>query len=363
MHSVIQYTDFFPLFLLAAYCRKEESRVPGTCYVESGFLQPRTRGVNAHSIYYNHLKRTGSSDGSLLSNTKVADIVARKKVTPRGPTYEGERFCYVVTGATGLGKSFMVRRIARIIANRLQWKVYYKNDTQWWQRYSSEEIVIFNEFDGGYPFTEFKLLVDNDPFMCNCKGDSYESNIRLVFICSNVPTSQWYYKYSHRDAALRRVRKCWLLQLQDQQIDLGKEIIKSVFDDMFNASQYNDPTSTNLDPHYEEELDKIITSYKPIDQTNFCSGWSSVHLRDRPAQSSEQSEASMLSPPSRTCSLTGSANMPSPPASSCNGTTPAVISPIPPSISNDNPTTQTSDDDDGDLIYWSLQLPLPLPRT
>ena len=138
----------------------------------------------------------------------MADIVSRKTVAPKGKKYDGLRLTYVLTGATGMGKSYLLACIARRIAARCNWSIYLKNDKEWWNHYDSQEIIIMNEFDGAYPFTDFKLLSDPEEFQCMCKGGSYFSNIRLLLISSNIPIDDWYpeKKDELREAALRRAK-------------------------------------------------------------------------------------------------------------------------------------------------------------
>ena len=62
------------------YCTKIPSRMIGTTYVESGFLQPRTKGVNAFAVYTAAQRANGRSEESLLNDTLCADYMARRKV-------------------------------------------------------------------------------------------------------------------------------------------------------------------------------------------------------------------------------------------------------------------------------------------
>ena len=186
------------------YCSKEETRMIGTSFVEQGFMQPRTRGVNAYAVYTVAQKALGRSDQSLLQDTLCADYMARKNVQTEGQTYSGQRLCYVVTGATGIGKSEMIRQVSQCIAKHKGWSVYNKDDSAWWQNYKGQEIAVFNEFDMNYPFTCFKQLVDGDALPLYSKGGSAESNLRIILICSNYHPYQFYVNEPKRAAALRR---------------------------------------------------------------------------------------------------------------------------------------------------------------
>ena len=104
------------------YCSKEETRLIGTTWVENGFLQPRTRGVNAFAIYTTSQRASGHSEESMLKDTLCADYMARRKVQLSLKTYSGQRLCYVVTGDTGIGKSEMIRQVSKVIAHHKNWR-------------------------------------------------------------------------------------------------------------------------------------------------------------------------------------------------------------------------------------------------
>ena len=76
------------------YCSKDETRMIGTSWVEQGFIQPRTRGVNPYALS-NVL--TYSSDESLLNDNLCADYVARGHVELSTIKYKGKVLCATVT--------------------------------------------------------------------------------------------------------------------------------------------------------------------------------------------------------------------------------------------------------------------------
>ena len=126
-----------------------------------------------------------------MDHTELSNVLAFKNVTTEIDAHEGERLCYAIIGKTRLGKSWMIRRISKILGNRLGWRVYCKNQDQWWQHYNGEELIVFNEYDTKYPAADFKLMIDGDRFIANSKGKSVVANARVVFICSNLDLSKW----------------------------------------------------------------------------------------------------------------------------------------------------------------------------
>ena len=265
----------------------------GTTYVESGFLQPRTKGVNAFAVYTAAQRANGRSEESLLNDTLCADYMARRKVELSTQKYEGNRFCYVVTGYTGVGKSEMIRQVTKVIAKSHNWKVYYKEDDEWWQDYKAEELVVFNEFEGHYPYTKFKNLVDDDTVSLRCKGGSYESNIHCIFICSNFATYQWYVNQPMRQAAMRRVKKTWKLKKQEDQERIGKEIIRVVVKDLLKEHQglvQPEPYKLKLAESYtaclKEEIEQVTTS------ESYVKSWTGLHEASSDVASTQNVPAS-----------------------------------------------------------------------
>ena len=193
-------------------------------------MQPRIEGVDPTKALYNYYKKKGVTDQALLHVPELANVLAHKSAIAEVEMDEGERLCYAILGETRKGKSWLIRRISKILANRLDWKIYCKNQEHWWQHYQSEEIVVFNEFDGKYPHYDFKLMVDGDRFIANSKGQSVVANAKVVFICSNIPLDKW---YEHLDSNLRdpiiaRIKQSWTITDRSQQTQIGKEIMTSV---------------------------------------------------------------------------------------------------------------------------------------
>ena len=72
----------------------------------------------------------------------------------------------------------MIRQVTKVIAKSHNWKVYYKEDDEWWQDYKAEELVVFNEFEGHYPYTKFKNLV----MTTQCRFAAKEVAMNLISI-------------------------------------------------------------------------------------------------------------------------------------------------------------------------------------
>ena len=274
------------------YCSKDLTRMPGTAYVEEGFMQPRTRGVNAYAVYTAAQKAKGRSDESLLNDTLCAEYMARQKVLVSSEVYSGMRLCYVLTGVTGIGKSEMMRQVAEVIAKHRNWKVYFKDDSQWWQDYAGQEIAVFNEFDMIYPFGCFKQLVDGYPIPLYSKHGASRSNVHIVLICSNFHPYQFYPKQPKRAAALRRLQKSWKLPQQKDQSRVGKEIVDKITDDLYHLhlGDINPfPYRQKLVESYTDQLALSLDKFKHDEE--FMKTWHDIPTVTEPGTCSEVTEA------------------------------------------------------------------------
>ena len=248
------------------YCIKAETRLAGTISQEFGFCQPRTKGVNAHAVYHNHMKLAGATDRTLLEDTLCADYMAHKNIHLAAKKHKGQRFCYVVTGDTGTGKSEMMRAVAEAIVVKRGWAVHHQDDDPWWQDYEGQEIAVFNEFDGGYPFTKFKQLVDSDTKALRCKHGSAPSQLRVILICSNQPTCEWYPHQNAklREPVMRRVSNTWTLTSQGEQLRISLEIMRKIIKDLAadalcakNPPAFRKEMGERLQQLVDEEMDVI----------------------------------------------------------------------------------------------------------
>jgi hypothetical protein len=84
---------------------------------------------------------------------RIKDIVLRKKW--RNWMTEG----YWFYGATGTGKSHFWKKVY----NPETHYVVETCDNGWWDGYSGQEVVVFDEFRGGTPYSELLSLVNDTP--------------------------------------------------------------------------------------------------------------------------------------------------------------------------------------------------------
>lgn len=70
---------------------------------------------------------------------------------------------------------------------------YYKDtSTEWWDGYSGEEVVVFDDFYGQLKFNYMQRLLDRYPMIVQFKGGSCQFVSKKIIITSNLPWEEWY---------------------------------------------------------------------------------------------------------------------------------------------------------------------------
>lgn len=89
-----------------------------------------------------------------------------------------------IIGPSGCGKSRLAREFFP--------GAYWKSNTKWWDDYDGEEYVIWDEFQGQYPFRELLRILDSTPYTPECKGGHVNFVSKYVCFTSNYHPRDWY---------------------------------------------------------------------------------------------------------------------------------------------------------------------------
>lgn len=119
----------------------------------------------------------------------------------------------VIQGPTGTGKS--------------KWCIdnypdaYWKQRSNWWDNYNSQEVVILDEFYGWIPFDTLLRLCDRYPLLVETKGGQVQFVAKTIIITTNIIPSSWY-KNAYFKAFERRVSQ-WIVMnsMLDQNTYFG----------------------------------------------------------------------------------------------------------------------------------------------
>lgn len=101
----------------------------------------------------------------------------------RNPVYRQKPEVVWIYGGSGLGKSTLARNM---IGRR---HVYYKPAGKWWDGYTNERKVLWDDFrESDYPANELYSLLDDAPFRVEIKGTStYMSAETFYFTSIKAP--------------------------------------------------------------------------------------------------------------------------------------------------------------------------------
>lgn len=97
---------------------------------------------------------------------------------------------HVYWGIPGSGKSWDANAEAKLIG--LVHKMEKKGTNYWWDGYSGQPCVIFNDFYGHYPYSELLAMLDVYDNSLNVKGSMTPNLITHIWFTSNKPPWQWY---------------------------------------------------------------------------------------------------------------------------------------------------------------------------
>jgi len=81
---------------------------------------------------------------------------------------------------------------------------YYNGNKYWWDGYSQQQTVLFNEYKGQMPINELLKLLDRYPYRVEFKGGSCEFNSPNIYFTSNYDPDEWYDLIDQQKKALSR---------------------------------------------------------------------------------------------------------------------------------------------------------------
>lgn len=173
-----------------AYCTKEP-RIGDFCELgnipdEAG-QGARSDLVELHSRLKDGLSLPDYSNEFFTIFVKHPDLVARYSAAQSRPRSQSQATrCILYFGPSRTGKS-------RLSAFHAGQHTYRKFPGKWWDGYTGEPSVIFEDFRGSsLSFTDFKLTVDRYPLRVELKGTTRELEATNFFITSNFPPSAWW---------------------------------------------------------------------------------------------------------------------------------------------------------------------------
>ena len=184
------------------YCKKD-----GNIYREEG--TPANPGKRNDLISLRDHFKANKKLKTAVENDSLVLAVARypRFVKTLQLLYSVERSVstelYVFWGPTHTGKSHTAFHDAKELGT-----VYFKPEGKWWDGYSGQTSVIFEDFRGETGLATLLRLADKFPLRVQCKGGFHQFNSKRIYITSNIDVHEWFNPeqrgYDVSLAALRR---------------------------------------------------------------------------------------------------------------------------------------------------------------
>lgn len=188
-----------------AYCMKDESRVSGPYEFGDDTSLPKCTGERTDLIKLKvdldkkvPLAEIASLHfGAYLKYER--GIRSYMNITTKHRDGTMKPVIYIFWGPSGTGKTRQCKD---------KWPVaYWKSKSEWWQDYSGQDVVIFDEFYGWLPYDFLLRVLDWYALEVPYKGGSFPLCATTFVFTSNQPWEQWYPKVRDTTALRRRIEE------------------------------------------------------------------------------------------------------------------------------------------------------------
>lgn len=210
-----------------AYCKKEDTRIPGTEIYESG--TPRAQGKRIDLEGFKDAVKEGAKRRDLIDDH--FGVIARYPkfydtlTMMHRPQRSEEPVVTLLIGTTGTGKTRSV--IDKYGGDDDFWSSPLNNGTMWYDGYDGHGTVLLDDFGGAsshITLCSLLLLLDRYPIQVPTKGGHTWWMPERVFVTTNILPKFWY-KWENRGeqykALARRFHKVHLYYVPLSILDCG----------------------------------------------------------------------------------------------------------------------------------------------
>jgi len=167
-----------------AYCTKAEGRLEGPWTIGEASKQGDRTDLKEAA---EQLMRTGDiraiDPGVFLKYASGCLKLAALAPPPRRDDLK----VITIVGPTGIGKSYAVHDLVPDI-----YVVNMGNSGLWWDGYTGQPAVMFEEFKGQVQLQKMLQILDPYPLRLEIKGGLVPARFTMVFITSNYTPDKWY---------------------------------------------------------------------------------------------------------------------------------------------------------------------------
>jgi len=107
-----------------------------------------------------------------------------------------------IIGPTGIGKSYAVHDLFPDV-----YVVNMGNAGLWWDGYTGQKAVLFEEFKGQVQLQKMLQILDPYPLRLEIKGGVVPARFTIVFLTSNSTPDQWYKNDGSRDNEMQALAR------------------------------------------------------------------------------------------------------------------------------------------------------------
>lgn len=182
------------------YCTKERTNIPDTPRFTLGTPVSQGQRTDVSDMLRDVLEgRMTARDvmqqdpATWMRNYRAIDTMIARRIEPRT---EGMHIIYIY-GPSGCGKTQWIRdNIGEDFTDRTKW--YFKDNTKWWDGYTGQDYVVWDDFDINPTDTNFFrwMLRYMDPQALPIQGESkggyVEMNSKYLIITSEWHPSHWF---------------------------------------------------------------------------------------------------------------------------------------------------------------------------
>lgn len=172
------------------YVHKDETKVEGTEFEfgQRPFHSNEAADWQAQLELFRAKRYKDMHPGVFVRHARSFNYAASLLVEP----YAGPKEVNVFQGLPGTGKS---RRVWEIECGPDCWdttKLYVVTDKYWWDGYSGQEAVLFEEYMGQWDIAWFLRVCDRYPMQVPVKGGFVGLAAKRIYFTSNVLWEEWY---------------------------------------------------------------------------------------------------------------------------------------------------------------------------
>lgn len=169
-----------------AYCTKPESRVAGPFEFGSPLRQGDRIDLKESADLLMSTGKISSVDPQVV--LKYGSNCFKVLALTQAPRRD-ELLVITMIGSTGIGKSWSVYDIFPTASIA---KCLFGNSGCWFDGYTDQDILLFEEFKGQIPLQKMLTMLDPYPLKLEVKGGATNAFFKVAIILSNSPPSEWY---------------------------------------------------------------------------------------------------------------------------------------------------------------------------